>query len=104
VLGVEAEQTQAGGDERLSICYAYVMSIKRITISVPDSVAARIKKAAGSAAVSAWVTGVIEEHLDDAELEREWERFYRDVAPSAAAERRAESLFKRLTKRRRTAA
>lgn len=87
------------------LCYVYVMSIKRITISVPSGVAARIKKAAGGAAVSAWVSGVIEEHLDDAELEREWERFCRDVAPSAQAERRADALFKRLTKqRRRTAA
>lgn len=81
--------------------YVYVMSIKRIT----SGVAARIKKAAGGAAVSAWVSGVIEEHLDDAELEREWERFCRDVAPSAQAERGADALFKRLTKpRRRTAA
>lgn len=85
--------------------YVYVMSIKRIKISVPSDVAARIKKAAGGAAVSAWVSGVIEEHLDDAELKREWERFCRDVAPSAQAERRADALFKRLTKqRRRTAA
>jgi hypothetical protein len=87
------------------VCYAYVMAIRRITISVPDSVAERIKQAAGGAAVSSWVTGVIEEHLDDAELEREWQRFYRDVGPSPSAERRADSLFRRLTKpRRRTAA
>ncbi|MBK8593320.1 MAG: hypothetical protein IPN77_30250 [Sandaracinaceae bacterium] len=36
------------------------MTIKRITISVPSEVAARIKKAAGKTPVSAWVTGVIE--------------------------------------------
>lgn len=81
------------------------MAIRRITISVPDSVADRIRKAAGRAAVSSWVTGVIEEHLDAAELEREWQRFYQDVAPSSIVERRADTLFKRLTKpRRRTAA
>ena len=34
-------------------CYADVMSIKRITISVPDEVANRIKKAAGDIPVSA---------------------------------------------------
>jgi hypothetical protein len=83
------------------VCYDYVMAIKRITISVPEAVAERIRKAAGSAPVSTWVTDIIEERLDDAVLEGEWERFYRDVAPSPAAERRAESLFKRLTKRRR---
>jgi hypothetical protein len=81
------------------------MAIRRITISVPDAVADRIKQAAGGAAVSSWVTGVIEEHLNDAELEREWQRFYQDVSPSRAAERRADALFKRLIKpRRRTAA
>jgi hypothetical protein len=50
------------------------MSIKRITISVPREVASRIKKAAGRVPVSAWVTDVIEEHLDDAALEKQWQR------------------------------
>ena len=76
------------------------MSIKRITISVPSAVASRIKKAAGRAPVSAWVTEVIEERLDDAELERQWQRFYREVAPKPADERRAAGLLKRLTKGR----
>jgi len=44
------------------------MTIRRITISVPDEVARRVKKAAGSASVSAWVTGLIEEHLEEREL------------------------------------
>ena len=74
------------------------MSIKRITISVPSEVAARIKKAAGTAPVSTWLTQLVEEHLDDAELERQWERFYRDVAPSTADVRRAEAIFKRGTR------
>jgi hypothetical protein len=74
------------------------MSIKRITISVPSDVASRIKKAAGRLPVSAWVTEVIEERLDDAALEREWQRFYADVKPKAADTRRATAMFKRLTK------
>lgn len=73
------------------------MSIKRITISVPDEVARRIKKAAGSRPVSTWITAVVEEHLDDAELERRWEAFYRDVNPSAKDGRRARTIYKRLT-------
>jgi len=80
------------------LCYAYVMAIKRITISVPEAVAARIKRAAGAAPVSAWVTGLIEEYLDDAELERKWEAFYREVNPSRKEVRRAETMFRRLTK------
>jgi hypothetical protein len=77
------------------------MAIKRITISVPEGVAARIKKAAGAAPVSAWVTGLIEEHLNDAELETKWQAFYREVNPSRRDVRRAEALFNRLTKAKR---
>jgi predicted DNA-binding protein len=75
------------------------MSIKRITISVPSEVASRIKKAAGHLPVSAWVTEVIEEHLDDAELERQWQRFHADVKPKAADVRRASAMLRRMTKR-----
>jgi len=86
-------------DCRMLACYAIVMSIRRITISVPAEVAALIKKAAGSAPVSAWVTGVIEERLEDAELERQWRAFYRDVRPSRDEVRRADAMFRRLTRR-----
>jgi hypothetical protein len=74
------------------------MTIRRITISVPAEVAGRIKKAAGDQPVSTWVTDLIEDHLDDAELERRWEEFYRDVAPRRDDIRRADAMFKRLTR------
>jgi hypothetical protein len=74
------------------------MSIRRITISVPAEVAARIKKAAGNTPVSAWVTGVIDERLDDAEFERLWQAFYRAVRPRREDVRRADGLFRRLMK------
>jgi hypothetical protein len=77
------------------------MAIRRITISVPEATASRIKQAAGEAPVSSWVTDLIEEHLDDRELERQWQEFYRTVNPSRANERRAEALHQRLTKSRR---
>jgi hypothetical protein len=82
------------------------MAIRRITLSVPEEVAGRIKKAAGNKPVSAWVTDLIEEHLDDAELERHWEEFYQNVGPSREDVRRADAMFKRLTRdgRRRGAA
>jgi len=73
------------------------MTIKRITVSVPEEVARRIKKAASSKSVSARVTQVVEEHLNDAELERAWEEFYRQVAPNKHAVRRADAFFRRLT-------
>jgi hypothetical protein len=80
------------------------MPIKRITISVPAAVAARIKRAAGTRPVSAWVTAVIEEHLEDAELERLWHDFYLSVAPRAKDVQRAEVMFTKLTRPRRTSA
>jgi hypothetical protein len=74
------------------------MSIRRITISVPEAVATRIKKAAGKDPVSAWVKNLVEDHLDDGELERQWEAFCREVNPSTKEVRRASTLFDRLTK------
>ncbi len=74
------------------------MAIRRITISVPEDVAKRIKKAAGQTPVSSWVTELIEEHLDDAELERKWKDFYESVAPARKDKERASALHARLTR------
>jgi hypothetical protein len=74
------------------------MTIKRITISVPVAVADRIKKAAGPTPVSTWVTDLIEDHLDDAELEKAWQEFYRSVSPTREDDRRADTIFRRLTR------
>ena len=74
------------------------MAIKRITISVPEAVADRIKKAAGPTPVSTWVTDLIEDHLDDAELEKAWQEFYESVRPTREDDRRADVMFRRLTK------
>jgi hypothetical protein len=74
------------------------MTIRRITISVPEATASRIKKAAGQAPVSAWVTDLIEEHLEGAELERKWREFYEETRPSQKDVSRAEALHQRLTK------
>ena len=82
------------------------MSIRRVTVSVPTEIARRMKQAAGEGSVSAWVTGLIEERLDDAALERAWDAFYRSVRPRAADVRRADLIFRRLTRpsRRKSAA
>ena len=82
-------------------CYADVMSIRRITISVPAKVAGKIKRAAGGRPVSAWVTEVLEERLDDSELQQKWEEFYEQVKPSREDTRRADAIFRRLTRRSR---
>lgn len=75
------------------------MAIRRITLSVPAAVAGRIKRAAGSKPVSAWVTDLIEEHLDEASLKRQWEDFCRDVKVTRQDDQKANALFKRLTRR-----
>ena len=82
------------------------MRIRRMTISLPDSTARRIKMAAAGGSVSAWVAAVVEDHLDEAELERLWLEFYESVGPRREDVRRADSLFKRLTgpSRRKSAA
>ena len=80
------------------------MTIRRITISVPEAVARKIKRAAGREPVSSWLTDLVEEHLDDRELERAWAEFCRDVAPTRANSKRADAMFARLTKRKRKAA
>jgi hypothetical protein len=77
------------------------MSTRRITISVPSKVAARMKKAAGHASVSAWITGLIEERLNDAELERQWNDFYKSIHFRPDDIRRGDAVFRGLTKPRR---
>lgn len=63
------------------------MSIKRITISVPEELAEKIKKAAGDRAVSAWVTDLIEQELDEERLDRLWKEWVAevDITPEAHA-------------------
>jgi hypothetical protein len=77
------------------------MRTRRVTISVPADVARRMKQAAADGSVSAWVTGIIEERLDDAALDRQWRDFYASVSPRPSDVRRADALFKRLTRPRR---
>jgi hypothetical protein len=79
------------------------MSARRITVSVPEAVALRLKKAAGKTPVSTWLTDLIEEHLDERELEGKWEAFYAGVSPDAGAARKADEILKRATRRKRVA-
>lgn len=77
------------------------MTIQRVTISMPQKLARRAKKAAGKQPVSAWMTKLVEDHLTEADLERLWQDFYASVAPSRTEERRAAARVTRLTKPRR---
>lgn len=77
------------------------MSTRRITICIPEKTARRIKKAAGRRSVSSWVAEVIEDHLSDAELERQFEEWYASLAPSAEEVAAADAIFNAIAKPRR---
>jgi hypothetical protein len=79
------------------------MSVHRITLSVPEAVAARIKKTAGRVPVSTWVTALIEEHLDERELDEKWQAFYEGVSPKPHDVRKARAIVQRAQKRSRAA-
>jgi len=76
---------------------ADVTAIRRITISVSESLAEEIKKAAGDRPVWQWVQEVLEERLTDEELNRQWNEFYLDVNPGPEAIKQADEMFERLT-------
>jgi hypothetical protein len=73
--------------------YEHRMSVRRITVSLPEETARRLKKAARGRSVSALLTELVDATLDTREIEAQWLRLYDEVAPPAAAERKAERLF-----------
>jgi hypothetical protein len=79
------------------------MSVSRITLSLPETVAIRIKKTAGRTPVSTWVTALIEDHLDERELEEKWLAFYAGVNPQPQDVRKARDIVARAKKRRKVA-
>jgi len=59
------------------------MATVRITLSVPEELAAQIKKSAGEGTVSGWVVKIIEGYLaEDAELERQFDAWLEANPPS----------------------
>lgn len=75
------------------------MATVRITLSVPEELAGRIKKAAGDGTVSGWMTTIIEQHLDeDVELERQFDEWLAANPPSGEAQRWAAEVLDSLGK------
>jgi hypothetical protein len=72
------------------------MAIRRITISVPEELALRIKEAAGDMPVSQYVTEVLEKELDENELEHQWNLFQQSLEVDDDSEARATEMFERL--------
>jgi hypothetical protein len=88
-----------------ALWYAYVMHSKRVTVSVPEATAKRLKKASKGKSVSSWVTEVIEEKLNTLQLEEQWRAIYAEVKPRGEDIKKADVLFDALLKvgRRRAA-
>ena len=78
------------------------MAIRRLTLSIPEELADRIKQAAGDRPVSAWVTDRLEADLNEAELEQQWIEFYDSLNPTAADRAWVDSALQRLHNRKKS--
>lgn len=75
------------------------MATKRITVSVPEEIAVRIKRASGeSHSVSEWVTSAVIRAFEEEDLTRRFLEFCDGVKASSSDEKRAERSFDRITK------
>ena len=77
------------------------MSTRRVTVSVPEATAKKLKRATAGRSVSSWVTELIEEKLDESRLEQEGRALYAEVDPSPADRKKADALFSELVRPRR---
>jgi hypothetical protein len=72
------------------------MSVRRMTVSLPEDTARRLKSAARGRSVSALLAELVDETLDQRELETQWRQLYNQVAPSLAASQKAERILSAL--------
>jgi hypothetical protein len=76
------------------------MATVRITLSVPDELAARIKTAAGEGTVSGWVVKVIEKYFaEDEELERQFVEWLEAHPVDEDAQRWVADVMARVTEK-----
>jgi hypothetical protein len=69
------------------------MATKRITVSVPTEVAARLARAAERTSVSAWVTQAVTRGLAEADVRRQFLEFCDDVQATVVQEAKAVAAF-----------
>jgi Arc/MetJ-type ribon-helix-helix transcriptional regulator len=73
------------------------MATKRITVSVPVEVAARMKRAAGpGGSVSEWVTHAVTRRLEEEDVRRRFLEFCDAVEATAADVQQAQASFDRI--------
>ena len=73
------------------------MAIKRVTVSLPENLAARVSVAAGERSVSAYIARVLGEHLETSELEVLWREYVSEVGVSADDLAAADEVLDELT-------
>ena len=77
------------------------MSTKRITVSVPTQIAARIKRAAGRGrSVSEWVTNAVTRTLEEEDLRRRFLEICDATPANTAQEKQAKASFDLITRGR----
>jgi hypothetical protein len=73
------------------------MAIKRVTVSLPEELAARVSAAAGERSVSAYIAALLGEHLEASELERLWREYVDEIGVSADDIAAADEVLDELT-------
>ena len=74
------------------------MATKRITVSVPEEIATRIKRAAGrNRSVSEWVTNAVTRTLEEEDLRQRFLEFCDAVKATPAQEKQAKASFDLIT-------
>jgi hypothetical protein len=67
----------------LSLRMGGAVATTRVTVSLPTDLVAKLKTEAGERSMSAFVAALIQEHLEEAELERLWKAYVDDVGVTA---------------------
>lgn len=75
------------------------MAIKRVTVSLPEELAAKLRSEAGGRSVSAYVADLISEHFDESEVERLWRSYLDEVAITSEDIATADEILNKLTAR-----
>ena len=73
------------------------MTTKRVTVSLPAELAARVTAAAAGRSVSAYVAEVLGERLDSSDLDEAWRAYVADVGVSDSDIAAADAVLDGLT-------
>lgn len=69
------------------------MTTRRVTVSLPEELAEKLREQAGERSVSAFVADILEERLERRELDRLWADYLRDTGVSASDLTEADAIL-----------